>query len=69
MSIFASVIGYLVQQLAIKQIGPGKTSIFINLVPVFSIFLSVFILNETITISKLFTAIIIIIGVYIFQKS
>ncbi len=27
MSIFASVIGYLVQQISIKQIGPSKTSI------------------------------------------
>ncbi|MCY6484071.1 DMT family transporter [Clostridium aestuarii] len=69
MSIFASVIGYFVQQMAIKQIGPSKTSIFINLVPVFSIILSVIILKETVTIMKIFAAGLIIIGVYICQKS
>lgn len=69
MAVFASVIGYLVQQIAIKQIGPSKTSIFINLVPVFSIILSVIILGETISPTKLITAAIIICGVYITQKS
>ncbi len=46
MSIFASVIGYLVQQISIKQIGPSKTSIFVNLVPISSIVLSSMILGE-----------------------
>lgn len=69
MSIFPSVIGYLVQQMSIKAIGPSKTSIFINLVPVFSIILSVIILGETATIIKLFTTLLIIAGVYICQKS
>ena len=69
MSIFASVIGYLVQQMSIKQIGPSKTSIFINLVPIFSIILSVTILKETISAVKIFTALLIITGVYICQKN
>jgi drug/metabolite transporter (DMT)-like permease len=69
MSLFASVIGYLVQQMSIKQIGPSKTSIFINLVPIFSIMLSVTILNETISAVKILTALLIISGVYICQKN
>lgn len=69
MSIFASVIGYLVQQMAIKEIGPSRASIFINLVPVFSIILSVIILKETVSPIKLLTALLIISGVYICQKS
>lgn len=69
MSIFASVIGYLVQQMSIKQLGPSKTSIFINLVPIFSIILSSIILHETITLVKIFAAILIITGVYICQRS
>lgn len=69
MSIFASVVGYLVQQMSIKQIGPSKTSLFINLVPVFSIILSVTILKETISIVKVLTALLIITGVYICQKN
>jgi len=69
MSIFASVIGYLVQQMSIKQIGPSKTSIFINLVPIFSIILSLTILKETISAVKILTALLIIMGVYICQKN
>lgn len=69
MSIFASVIGYLVQQMSIKQIGPSKTSIFINLVPIFSIVLSVSILKESMSLVKFFTALLIITGVYICQRN
>lgn len=69
MSIFASVIGYLVQQISIKQIGPSKTSIFVNLVPIFSIILSSIILGEKITIITLLSTALIIAGVYICQKS
>lgn len=69
MSIFPSVIGYLVQQLSIKQIGPSRTSIFINLVPMFSIILSVLILKETLNPIKVLTAFLIVSGVYICQKN
>ncbi len=65
MSIFASVIGYLVQQMSIKEIGASKTAAFINLVPVFSIILSAVILHEKVTIFKLLSAAIIISGVYL----
>lgn len=64
MAIFASVIGYLVQQMAIKAIGPSKTNVFVNLVPVFSIILSTIILKETLSITKCMSGVIIIIGVY-----
>jgi drug/metabolite transporter (DMT)-like permease len=69
MSVFPSVIGYLVQQMSIKQIGPSKTSIFINLVPVFSIILSVLILKEALHPIKFLTTTLIITGVYICQKN
>ncbi len=65
MSIFPSVIGYLVQQMSIKEIGPSRTAAFINLVPVFSIILSGLILGEQITAFKLLSAAIIISGVYL----
>ncbi len=69
MSVFPSVIGYLVQQMAIKEIGPSKASIFVNLVPVFSIILAVIILGEALEPVKLLTAALIIAGVYICQRS
>mgnify|MGYP001166033002 FL=1 len=67
MSIFASVIGYLIQQISIRRIGPSRTSVFINLVPVFSILLSVLILSEELEPVKLITAAMIITGVFICQ--
>jgi drug/metabolite transporter (DMT)-like permease len=67
MSVFASVMGYLIQQISIREIGPSRTSIFVNLVPVFSIMLSIMILGETLELIKIFTATIIIIGVSICQ--
>ena len=69
MGIFPSVVSYVVQQYSIQKLGPSKTSIFINLIPIFSISLSVLILGETFTIIKLFTALLIIAGVYVCQKS
>lgn len=69
MAIFSSVIGYLFQQIAIKDIGAARTSIFINLVPVFSMILSVAILHETLMPAKIFTTILIIIGVCVCQLS
>lgn len=69
MSMFASVIGYLMQQVAIKEIGPSRTSIFINLVPVFSMILAVLILGESLKLIKLLTAALIIAGVCICQLS
>lgn len=68
MSVFPSVIGYLVQQMAIKEIGPSKASVFVNLVPVFSIILAVLILGEDLEPVKLLTAALIIAGVYICQR-
>jgi drug/metabolite transporter (DMT)-like permease len=67
MSIFASVIGYLVQQISIREIGPARTAIFINLVPIFSIILAVLVLHEKLEVIKLFTALIIIAGVFLCQ--
>ncbi|HEY8911108.1 MAG TPA: DMT family transporter [Desulfosporosinus sp.] len=65
MSVFASVIGYLIQMVAIQRIGAPRTAIFINLVPIFTIIQSVTILGESITLFKLVGAAIVITGVYL----
>ena len=65
MAVFSSVIGYMLQQIAIKKIGASKSSIFVNLVPVFSIILSVTILGEELMPVKIFTSLLIIAGVCI----
>lgn len=64
MAVFASCVGYLLQQVSIKAIGVSKTMAFVNLVPVFSIILSVIILKENVNAIKLLSTVIIIAGVY-----
>ncbi|WP_066495699.1 DMT family transporter [Abyssisolibacter fermentans] len=65
MSIFPTVFGYLIQQKSIGLIGPSKTSIFINLVPVFSIILSITLLDEQFYLLNIFSGLLIILSVYI----
>lgn len=65
MAVFASVLGYLFQLMAIQQIGAPKAAIFINLVPVFTIIQSVIILKEHFDVLKFISAVIIILGVYL----
>jgi drug/metabolite transporter (DMT)-like permease len=64
MALFASCIGYLTQQFAIKSIGASKTTAFENLVPVFAIVLSSSILGEKVSLLKVVSAGVIIAGVY-----
>lgn len=68
MSIFASVLGYLFQLIAIQEIGAAKAAIFINLVPIFTIIQSVLILGESFSWLKLLSGGIIIIGVYLASR-
>lgn len=67
MALFPSCFSYLVQQIAIKEIGPARTSVFINLVPIFSFVLATLILGEELQLIKVFTAALIIVGVCICQ--
>ena len=69
MSIFPSVIGYLTQQVAIQRIGPGPTSLFNNLTPLFSMVLSALFLGDQPQLVQIFTALLIIAGVLICQRA
>lgn len=65
MSFFASVLGYLIQMVAIRKIGASRSAMFINLVPIFTIIQSITILGEAFSLYKLLGAGIIILGVYL----
>lgn len=69
MSVFASVGAYLIQQISVKRIGPAKTSLYVNLVPLFSMVMAYFILGEIITLPKVFAGAMIISGVIITLKA
>ncbi|MCF6249440.1 MAG: DMT family transporter, partial [Desulfobacula sp.] len=62
---FGTVLGFLWYYEGIKKIGPMKAGIFINLVPICVIFLSFFILNESITPALIIGALFVIAGIYL----
>ena len=64
MAIGSSVLGYLIQQITIKKIGVNKTSLFINLVPLFAILFAYIVLGDPVTIINLLSAAIIITAVF-----
>jgi drug/metabolite transporter (DMT)-like permease len=69
MSIFASVLGYLVQMFAIERIGASRAAVFVNLVPIFTIIQSILILNESFSLFKCIGALSIITGVYLATRT
>lgn len=64
MAIFASVGAYTLQQIAIKQIGPSRSMAFLNLIPIFSLFLAFWLLHENITLMKVLGTLLVISGVF-----
>lgn len=60
MAIFPTVIGYTIQQVVIKELGPRTTALFINLVPIFSVFLATLILGEAFNYMNILSGVIII---------
>ncbi len=67
MAVFCSGIAYYIQQIALRVIGPTRSAIFVNLVPVFSFILATLILGEELQPVKILTTVLIIAGVCICQ--
>lgn len=65
---FASVGAYCIQFFAITKIGSARTSIFVNLMPFFSMMASVILIGEELEAVKVLTTFIIVAGVVICQK-
>ncbi|OIQ97347.1 putative amino-acid metabolite efflux pump [mine drainage metagenome] len=60
-----SVIGFLCWNASIARIGPARTSLFSNLMPVFSTIEAVLFLNEKFTTVHLISGIVVIVGLII----
>jgi len=63
MSVFASVLGYMFQQMAIQKLGINRTMLFFNLVPLFAILFSYLVLGDPVTSVTLASAGLIITAV------
>ena len=69
MALLATVVGCLWYYEGIKKIGPVKAGLFINLIPVWAIILSYFILHEPVTVSLLVGAALVVSGVYLTSRN
>lgn len=65
LGIFCSAIGYLFYITSVEALGPGVSSVFINLIPVVSVIASMLVLGEKLSTIQLFGGIGAIAGVYI----
>jgi drug/metabolite transporter (DMT)-like permease len=65
---FAGLGSYILWNKAVAIVGPNKAGIFLHLMPVFSSFMAIFLLNEKLMNFHIIGAIIIIIGIYLSSK-
>ena len=63
--IVASIVAFILWNSAIIEIGPIKSSVFLNLIPVFAALFAVFFNNEVLARYQLIGGIIVILGVYL----
>jgi len=68
LSLVCTIFAYIGWYYALKRIEAGKAAVYLNLIPFFTIIMSIFI-GESITIFFIFGAILIIYGVYLTQRS
>ena len=67
LSVFASVIAFVLFAWAVRQVGVTRTNVFVNLIPVFTAILSWLILSEIITLLKWFGIAVVVIGLFVSQ--
>lgn len=63
LGIFGTVIGFIWYYQGVKAIGPSRTAVFNNLVPVFGILLAALLLNEPVLMSMVMGGLLVIGGV------
>jgi drug/metabolite transporter (DMT)-like permease len=67
LSVFASVIAFVLFAWAVRKVGVSRTNVFVNLIPVFTAILSWLILNEIITLVKWFGIAVVVFGLFVSQ--
>jgi len=67
LSVFASVIAFVLFAWAVRKVGVTRTNVFVNLIPVFTAIFSWLILKEQITLLKWFGIAIVVVGLFVSQ--
>jgi drug/metabolite transporter (DMT)-like permease len=65
LGVFCSALGYYLYVYALKSLGIGVVSLFINLIPVVTVISSYFILGETVSAAQMAGGGLIVISVYL----
>ena len=68
LSVFASVVAFVLFAGAVRQVGVARTNVFVNLIPVFTAILSWFILDEVISLPKWIGISIVVAGLFVSQS-
>ena len=66
--LFAGLGAYIFWNKAVLIVGPSRAGIFLHLMPVFSSFMAIFLLNEKFMNFHIFGAITIVLGIYLSSK-
>ena len=67
LSVFASVVAFVLFAGAVRQVGVTRTNVFVNLIPVFTAVLSWLILDEILTLSKWAGILVVVLGLFVSQ--
>lgn len=67
LSVFASVIAFVLFAWAVRKVGVSRTNVFVNLIPVFTAVFSWLILGEIITVLKWVGIIVAVLGLFVSQ--
>lgn len=65
MSVFVTVIGFILYYYGIQKIGAAKASIFINVMPVSAVMMATVFLGEVLTFATVIGALFVLCGVYV----
>ncbi len=65
---FGTCLGFVWYYEGIKQIGPSKSAVFINFVPISAVVMAFFLLGETIDVSLLIGAALVLSGIYLTNR-
>lgn len=67
LSVFASVVAFVLFAGAVRQVGVTRTNVFVNLIPVFTAIFSWLIMDEIINLTKWMGILVVVLGLFVSQ--
>ena len=67
LSVFASVIAFVLFAGVVREIGVARTNVFVNLIPVFTAIFAWWVLDESLTWLKITGIVIVVSGLFVSQ--